>query len=1078
MKDKYKTKKELINELTELRRQVNELQKLENKYRQKEKILKKARMGLEKRVERRNEDLMRANKELQNEIIERKHIEEVLRISETKYRELYDNAPDMYHSIDEKGIIIDCNETEARMLGYKKEEIIGRPVTDFFTEESKRLFEVQFPRLNEEKKQLNLEREFVRKDGTTFPASLNVFSEYDEKGKFVRTKTIVRDITDLKQIENALRDSEKNYRDLIDNALVGIFKTNLKGDILYVNKALSNMLGFETPEEMKAGGVLVRYKNLSDREVLIETLRKRGKVKSFEVELLTKKAKTKNVLISAILDKDIISGMIMDITERKLAEKALRDSELKFRTLAQTNAAAIFIIQGNNFKYVNPALELISGYPVEELMTMNFWDLVHPEFRELVKERGLARQRGEKVPSRYEFKIITKNGETRWVDTTAGVLDYEGEPATIAAAIEITNRKQAETALLESEEKFRAISNTAVDAILVMDDNGRISYWNPSAERMFGYKNEEATGKELHLFLAPQRYYEAYSEGFKKFRETGQGPAIGNTSEFYAVRKDGTEVPIEVSTSAIQVKGKWHSVGVVRDITERIIAERALKESEQNYRALFEESKDVIYISTPEGKFLDINPAGIELFRYPSKEEFLQIDIAHDLYISPVDREKFQQVLTRQGYVKDYEVVFRRKDGEHVTVLLTTTIVRDEHREIVAYRGIMKDITERKKLEEQLLQSQKMEAIGQLAGGIAHDFNNILTAIIGFATLLKTETSKDDTLRAYVTPILNSAERAANLTQALLAFSRRQIISPKPVDLNEIIQGMERLLSRVIGEDIELSTVLTDRDLIVMADSGQIEQVLMNLATNSRDAMPDGGKLTISTKLVEFDTDAIKAHGFGRLGTYALVSVEDTGHGMDEKTRERIFEPFFTTKDVGKGTGLGLSMVYGIIRQHDGYINLHSEQGRGAIFNIYLPLIKSEVEETNIEEPLVLRGGAETVLVAEDDEPVRELIKEVLSSHGYEVIEAGDGEEAVSRFKENKDNIQLLILDVIMPKKNGKEAYNEIKEIKPDVKTIFTSGYNVDIINKKGILDEGLEFILKPISPDGLLKKVRDVLDE
>jgi signal transduction histidine kinase/CheY-like chemotaxis protein len=413
-----------------------------------------------------------------------------------------------------------------------------------------------------------------------------------------------------------------------------------------------------------------------------------------------------------------------------------------------------------------------------------------------------------------------------------------------------------------------------------------------------------------------------------------------------------------------------------------------------------------------------------------------------------------------------------------VTVLLTTTIVRDEQGEIVAYRGIMKDITERKKLEEQLLQAQKMEAIGQLAGGVAHDFNNILTAIIGFANLLKTETSEDDILRSYVTPILNSAERAANLTQALLAFSRRQIISPKTVNLNEIIQGLERLLSRVIGEDIELSTVLTDKDLIVMADSSQIEQVLMNLATNSRDAMPDGGKLTISTKLVEFDNEFIKAHGFGRPGAYALVSVEDTGQGMDEKTRERIFEPFFTTKDVGKGTGLGLSMVYGIIKQHDGYINVSSKHNIGTIFNIYLPLIKSDVEETKLEDLLVLKGGTETVLVAEDDESVRKLIREVLLGYGYKVIEAGDGEEAVSRFKENKDNIQLLILDVIMPKKNGKEAYDEIKEIKPDIKTIFTSGYNVDIIHKKGILDEGLDFILKPILPDELLRKMREVLDK
>jgi PAS domain S-box-containing protein len=895
MKDKYKTKKQLIEELVELRQQI----------------------------------------------------EEVLRISEMKYCELYDNTLDMYHSIDKNGIIVGCNETGARMLDYRKEEIIGRPLADFFTEESKRLFEIQFPILNEEKGQLSLEREFVRKDGTTFIASLNIFSERDEKGKFVRTRTIARDITDLKQIENALRDSEKNYRDLVDNALVGVFKTNLKGNILYVNKALSNMLGFETPEEMKADSVLVRYKSIKDRDVLIETLRERGKVECLEVELLTKKGKTKSVLISAILDKDIISGMIMDITERKRAEEELGAEKNKLQAMIDAMEYGISIRDLDyNIIYQNEVLKNIFGNRL-----------------------------GEKCYQVYE-------GKDKVCDVCPVEMAYkDGKSHTYEVKIKLPS--------------------------------GEIGFWENTANPI---------------------------------RDT---------------------------------RGKIVScLEIARNVTERKRAERALFESEQNYRALFEESKDVIYISTPEGKFLDINPAGIELFGYPSKEEFLQIDITHDLYISPVDREKLQKTLTMQGYVKDYEVVFRRKDGEYVTVLLTTTIVRDEQGGIVAYRGIMKDITERKKLEEQLLQSQKMEAIGQLAGGIAHDFNNILTAIIGFANLLKTETSKDDILRSYVTPILNSAERAANLIQALLAFSRRQIISPKPVNLNEIIQRLERLLSMVIGEDIELSTVLTDRDPIIMADSGQIEQVLMNLATNARDSMPDGGKLTISTKLVELDSEFIKTHGFGRQGAYALVSVKDTGRGIDKKTKGRIFEPFFTTKEVGKGTGLGLAMVYGIIKQHEGYINLYSEQGTGTIFNIYLPLIKSEVEETKLEDLLVLKGGVETVLVAEDDELVRELIKEVLSGYGYKVMEASDGEEAVSRFKENKDKIQLLIFDLIMPKKNGKEAYDEIKVIKPDIKAIFMSGYNADIIHKKGIMDEGLDFILKPISPDGLLRTMREVLDK
>ncbi len=515
-----------------------------------------------------------------------------------------------------------------------------------------------------------------------------------------------------------------------------------------------------------------------------------------------------------------------------------------------------------------------------------------------------------------------------------------------------------------------------------------------------------------------------------------------------------------------------------RNVTERKQAEKALRESEQNYRTLFEESKDVIYISSPAGKFLDINPAGIELFGYASKEDLLQMDIVQDLYADPNNWIMLQQMLANQGYVKDYNAVFKKKDGRQLTVLLTSTTVRNEKGEIIAYRGIIKDITEWQSLEQQLLEAQKMEAVGQLAGGIAHDFNNILTAIIGFGNLLLSEMDKDDPLRTYVTPILKSSQRAANLVRGLLAFSRRQIISPKSVDLNGIIQGIEKILPRIIGEDIEFSIALTDEKLTVKADIGQIEQVLMNLATNARDAMPEGGSLTVGTERVELDDEYIRAHGYGKTGVYALITVADTGEGMDEHTKEKIFEPFYTTKEVGKGTGLGLSIAYGIIKQHDGYINVSSEDGKGTTFKIYLPLINSEVEELEAVSLPILKRGTETVLIAEDNAQVRELTKEVLEGFGYKVIEAEDGEDAIRVFNKNKDAIRLLVLDVIMPKKNGKAVYDDIKKVRPDIKILFTSGYNADIIHKKGILEEGLDFISKPAPPDDFLRKVREVLDK
>ena len=370
-----------------------------------------------------------------------------------------------------------------------------------------------------------------------------------------------------------------------------------------------------------------------------------------------------------------------------------------------------------------------------------------------------------------------------------------------------------------------------------------------------------------------------------------------------------------------------------------------------------------------------------------------------------------------------------------------------------------------------------MEAIGTLAGGIAHDFNNILTAIIGYGNLLQMQLDEDSPSIHNVEQILASAERATNLTQNLLAFSRKQLINPRPINLNESIKDVKKLLAMLIREDIEIKVELTREDLVVMADSGQIEEVLMNLATNARDAMPDGGVLTIATESVELNREFFKAGDHERPGRYGLLSVTDTGIGMDEKTKEKIFDPFFTTKEVGKGTGLGLSMIYGIVKQHEGYLDVSSNPGEGTTFRIYLPLVEAEVEKKKSKSLYPPAGGTETVLLAEDDESVRMLIKEVLERSGYEVIEAIDGEDAVRKFMENEEKIQIFLTDVVMPKKNGKEVYEEIIKTKPDIKALFISGYASDVIHKQGIIEEGINFISKPVLPEVRLRKIREVLD-
>lgn len=510
---------------------------------------------------------------------------------------------------------------------------------------------------------------------------------------------------------------------------------------------------------------------------------------------------------------------------------------------------------------------------------------------------------------------------------------------------------------------------------------------------------------------------------------------------------------------------------------------QALRQSEEKYRTLVENVPIGVYRNTagPHGRFLQANRAMVKIFGYDSIDEFMKIQVS-DLYQDPEERKLFVEEISRNGFVKDRELLLRKRDGTPIWVSVTANVECDDKGNNKWIDGVLEDITLKRRLEEQLRQSQKMEAIGTLAGGIAHDFNNILTAIIGYAGLLKTGVSEDDLLREYVDEMMVSCERASLLTRSLLAFSRKQVMSPKPVDLNKVIKKVEALLIRVIGEDIELRTILAHGDLVVMADAGQIEQVLMNLAANARSAMPDGGILSIGTEALELDDAFTKAHGYGIPGLYALVSVTDTGHGMDEKTKERIFEPFFTTREVGKGTGLGLAMVYGIIKQHEGYITTYSELGRGTTFKIYLPLIQAEAEVTGPVMPAATTSGppkgSETVLLAEDDSEVRKITRNILEGSGYRVIEAVDGEDAINKFLLNKDEIQLLIFDVIMPQKSGKEAYEEVKRIAPGVKALFTSGYTADIIHRKGVLEEGINFIPKPVAPDILLKKMREVLDQ
>jgi len=504
--------------------------------------------------------------------------------------------------------------------------------------------------------------------------------------------------------------------------------------------------------------------------------------------------------------------------------------------------------------------------------------------------------------------------------------------------------------------------------------------------------------------------------------------------------------------------------------------EEALRHSEARYRSLIQSAVYGIYRGSVDGRFLDVNPALIHMLGYDSAEEILTLDPKREVFVEPAAHAHLMQEFQRTGKLDSAEVRWKRKDGSAITVRLSGRSAdaaddRDGTLEIIA-----EDVTERRALEDQFRQAQKMEAVGRLAGGVAHDFNNLLMVVSGYTEVLIEELNENDPLLPKIQAIQQAADRATTLTRQLLAFSRKQLLELKVVDVNAIVADMERLLRPLIGENIDLTTRLSPNVGHTRADAGQLEQVIMNLVVNAKDAMPNGGRILIQTSGEELDA-LRREHSLIQPGSYILLSVSDTGGGMDKETQSRIFEPFFTTKEKGKGTGLGLSTVYGIVKQSGGYIFAHSEMGSGTTFRIYLPKVTDPAGQSGIakhqQAPI---GGSETVLLVEDEESVRELVRETLQSKGYSVMEAPDGINGLKVAESHSGKIDILITDVVMPGMSGRELAQRITTARPATKVLFLSGYTEDAIIHEGVLDPGTAFLQKPFTLQALARKVRDVL--
>ena len=536
----------------------------------------------------------------------------------------------------------------------------------------------------------------------------------------------------------------------------------------------------------------------------------------------------------------------------------------------------------------------------------------------------------------------------------------------------------------------------------------------------------------------------------------------------------------------LEQKVKERTSALSEEIGQHRKTEVELRESEERYRSLIENIHLGIAVINDDYRILMTNSAMGIMFDKPEN------DLSHRFCFQEFGQRSTicphcpGQIAMETGKPTVAEMELVRDLGNRIAVRIQAFPVIGPDGKATKFIAIIQDITEQKqaaeenkRLELQLQQSQKMEAIGTMAGGIAHDFNNVLTVIMGYGRMMTINSSLSEQQKEYVEQIIAAAEKAARLTHGLLAFSRKQVMNPRPANLVEIVQRVQKFLARIIGEDIQLKSITSQAVLGVYVDSGQIEQVLINLATNARDAMRKGGLLTIETGLQMTDASVARTRGFGESVHYAVISVSDNGIGMDEDTCKRIFEPFFTTKELGKGTGLGMAIVYGIVKQHNGFINVYSEPGTGTTFRIYLPIIEGEHEpDEKLAVPALPQGGTETILVAEDESDVRTLMETVLTKFGYQVILAVDGQDAIEKFEANRDKVKLVLMDMIMPRKSGKEAYEAIRRLQADARVLYSSGYTMDFIQSRGELDDETDLILKPVQPMELLKKVREMLDK
>jgi two-component system NtrC family sensor kinase len=703
---------------------------------------------------------------------------------------------------------------------------------------------------------------------------------------------------------------------------------------------------------------------------------------------------------------------------------------------------------------------------------------IHPEDRARV-EKAIQKVLAGREEYAEQYRLVRPDGTVCWIEAHGAILRDGPSTHMLGMGIDVTSLKEAQQSSRESEEKYLLLLNSTAEGIYGLDLERNCTFCNPACLRLLGYQApEDLLGKNMHALVHHTREDGTpYSEEDSHLYAAVRGGEASHVAEALQWRADGTSFLATYWSRPVHKGGTL--VGAVvsfLDISEQRRAEQALRVSEEKYRELVENATYGIFRSSREGDFLDVNPALVAMLGYSSKSELMTSNLNSDIYENPAERASLLEMFETGARIDRAEVNWKRKDGKVIFVRESGRHVRRKDGKAGYFEVIVEDITEQRSLEAQLRQAQKMEAVGLLAGGISHDFNNHLSVILGNADLLleKTRLGK---LRHYAEEIKKATHRATQLTRQLLAFSRKQVLYPALLDLNAVVGEVVKILRRLIGEDVQIVIEGETNLASVRADCGQVEQILMNLATNARDAMPDGGKFTIRTENAELGPDDVALHPYVRPGHYVRLSVSDTGAGMSEEVRSRAFEPFFTTKPLGRGTGLGLATVYGIVKQSGGYVWISSALRAGTTFDIYLPRV-DEAAPARFGGPEVREEcpkGTETVLLLEDEESLREVICEVLSGAGYSVLQAGRGDQTIEMAQQYEGPIHLMVSDVVLPDMSGPAAVARVRAIHPETKVLFVSGY-AEVPVAQTLIEQGAILLQKPVSRSDFMRKVDEIL--